>query len=324
MDHRSSRRKLIKDMLAGSAVLATGSQLLSSYSPKSKPEQSLKLKGNIHHSVCRWCYDSIPLETFCQDISERLALAFDLQVALGDRLLQRHFLQLNGVQRRLAHRELRIRLGERLAIVQDRVLDHQSVLLLQIGEVDIEADLLARRLRPIQPHCEVIEQHVRRHRPDRVGTRGVDASCGRHAVAQFVRALQVHAAPRAGFGLIAELLVGIREQGLGRLVVGIGEHDVLERRGDEAVFALVEVGLRTLQDRVFSAHVLDVLLRRRFRRQVVQVRRVAVVPAHVALVDGASVVAQRTVVATVRPVVLKLRAATGSFRRSPSRYTPCS
>jgi hydroxypyruvate isomerase len=65
-------------MLAGSAVLATGTQLLSSYAPKSKSEDSLKLKGNINHSVCRWCYDSIPLEPFCQSVREIGLPAIDL------------------------------------------------------------------------------------------------------------------------------------------------------------------------------------------------------------------------------------------------------
>jgi hydroxypyruvate isomerase len=55
-------------MLAGSAVLATGTQLLSSYAPSSKSSHSLNLKGNINHSVCRWCYDSIPWDEFCQGV----------------------------------------------------------------------------------------------------------------------------------------------------------------------------------------------------------------------------------------------------------------
>lgn len=78
MNPPSSRRKLIKNMIAGSAALATGTQLLSSYTPKSKSEEELKLKGNINHSVCRWCYDSIPLETFCQAVREIGIPAIDL------------------------------------------------------------------------------------------------------------------------------------------------------------------------------------------------------------------------------------------------------
>ena len=68
-------------MLAGSAVLATGTQVLSSYTPKSKSAESLKLKGNINHSVCRWCYDSIPLEEFCQAVKEIGIPAIDLVAA---------------------------------------------------------------------------------------------------------------------------------------------------------------------------------------------------------------------------------------------------
>jgi hydroxypyruvate isomerase len=90
MNPRSSRRKLIKNMLAGSAALATGSQLLSSYTPKSKPEDLLKLKGNIHHSVCRWCYDSIPLETFCQDVKEIGLPAIDLVAPKDWPMLQKY------------------------------------------------------------------------------------------------------------------------------------------------------------------------------------------------------------------------------------------
>jgi len=90
MNPRSSRRTLIKNMLAGSAVLATGTQMLSSYAPTSKSGDSLKLKGNINHSVCRWCYDSIPLETFCQEV-KRIGLgAIDLVAPKDWPMLQKY------------------------------------------------------------------------------------------------------------------------------------------------------------------------------------------------------------------------------------------
>jgi len=78
MNPRSSRRKLLKNIIAGSAVLATGSQLLSSYMPKSKSSEEWKLKGNINHSVCRWCYDSIPWDEFCQGVKNIGIPAVDL------------------------------------------------------------------------------------------------------------------------------------------------------------------------------------------------------------------------------------------------------
>jgi hydroxypyruvate isomerase len=90
MNPHSSRRKLIKNMIAGSAVLAAGNQLLSSYAPKSKSEDSLELKGNINHSVCRWCYDSIPLETFCQNVKEIGLPAIDLVAPKDWPMLQKY------------------------------------------------------------------------------------------------------------------------------------------------------------------------------------------------------------------------------------------
>jgi hydroxypyruvate isomerase len=90
MNPPSSRRKLIKNMIAGSAVLAAGSQLFSSYTRKSKSEDSLEFKGNINHSVCRWCYDSIPLETFCQNVKEIGLTAIDLVAPKDWPMLQKY------------------------------------------------------------------------------------------------------------------------------------------------------------------------------------------------------------------------------------------
>jgi hydroxypyruvate isomerase len=90
MNTRSSRRKLIKNMIAGSAVLATGSQLLSSYAPQSNTETSVNLKGNINHSVCRWCFDSIPYEEFCIAVKEIGIPAIDLVQPKDWPLLQKY------------------------------------------------------------------------------------------------------------------------------------------------------------------------------------------------------------------------------------------
>jgi hydroxypyruvate isomerase len=51
-------------MLAGSAALAAGDTLLSSFSKKTTAKK-LKLKGNINHSACRWVYNDIPLDQLC-------------------------------------------------------------------------------------------------------------------------------------------------------------------------------------------------------------------------------------------------------------------
>ena len=90
MDHPSSRRKVIKNMIAGSAALVAGGSALSSYSPHPKSENTLKLKGNINHSVCRWCYEKIPFEEFCQQVKGLGMGAIDLVAPKDWPLLQKY------------------------------------------------------------------------------------------------------------------------------------------------------------------------------------------------------------------------------------------
>jgi hydroxypyruvate isomerase len=75
-DHQN-RRSAIKNILVGSAALGSSS-MLSSFTPENKKETSVKLKGNINHSVCQWCYNSIPLEKLCEAVKEIGFSAIDL------------------------------------------------------------------------------------------------------------------------------------------------------------------------------------------------------------------------------------------------------
>ncbi|WP_025761623.1 hydroxypyruvate isomerase family protein [Dyadobacter tibetensis] len=60
-----NRRTTLKKVLGGGAALSlAGSVPLFADSDRLKP---LALKGNINHSVCKWCYGKIPLDTFAQD-----------------------------------------------------------------------------------------------------------------------------------------------------------------------------------------------------------------------------------------------------------------
>lgn len=68
-----SRRDAIKSILAGSALasaapLAAAGNLLGSPSVAEEP-----LKGNIHHSVSKWCFGDIPLDEFCE-ICKRMGI----------------------------------------------------------------------------------------------------------------------------------------------------------------------------------------------------------------------------------------------------------
>lgn len=63
-----TRRHLI-GTIAGAALATTGNQVANAFGPSLNGE--LKLKGNIHHSVSRWCYGDIPMDTFiaaCKEI----------------------------------------------------------------------------------------------------------------------------------------------------------------------------------------------------------------------------------------------------------------
>ena len=71
---KPSRRHMIKNLLAGTASLGTPGLL----SFTSCNTGAADLKGNINHSVCRWCYNSIPLEELCAASKEMGLKGMDL------------------------------------------------------------------------------------------------------------------------------------------------------------------------------------------------------------------------------------------------------
>jgi hydroxypyruvate isomerase len=58
----STRRDSIKKIVTGAAAMGAGS-LLPALAIEN--EMTSSLKGNINHSACRWCYQSVPLEELC-------------------------------------------------------------------------------------------------------------------------------------------------------------------------------------------------------------------------------------------------------------------
>lgn len=74
-----NRRKLIKQVLTGSAALATGVTLPSSLLANVKKEPTTyQPKGNIKHSACRWCYGKFPTETLAQNFAKMGLVGMDL------------------------------------------------------------------------------------------------------------------------------------------------------------------------------------------------------------------------------------------------------
>ncbi len=64
MAPKQNRRSAIRNILTGTATLAAGSSVASFTTQKMGPF-ALALKGNINHSVCRWCYNNLSLDELC-------------------------------------------------------------------------------------------------------------------------------------------------------------------------------------------------------------------------------------------------------------------
>ncbi|MBI4660482.1 MAG: TIM barrel protein [Verrucomicrobia bacterium] len=68
MKTKISRRSAFR-ALAGTAVLASSAKLSSHWLSAAEGVKA-ELKGNVNHSVCRWCYNKIPLEDLCKASKE--------------------------------------------------------------------------------------------------------------------------------------------------------------------------------------------------------------------------------------------------------------
>lgn len=75
MKSAQNRRSAIKNILSGTAAVTAGG-MLSSF--QSMDQKKNKLKGNINHSVCRWCFKDIPLDKLCAEASAMGIKGIDL------------------------------------------------------------------------------------------------------------------------------------------------------------------------------------------------------------------------------------------------------
>jgi hydroxypyruvate isomerase len=80
MKSELSRRSAIKSIVAGTAALGASATLpafaLAEY-------KNTMLKGNVNHSVCRWCFGNVDLDTLCIEAKKIGIKAIDL-VGPGD------------------------------------------------------------------------------------------------------------------------------------------------------------------------------------------------------------------------------------------------
>lgn len=76
MNNQTSRRKLLKQLAAGSLAAAAMSPL--DVFAKEDMNEVYKLKGNINHSVCQWTYNFLSLDELCAVVKKIGFSAIDL------------------------------------------------------------------------------------------------------------------------------------------------------------------------------------------------------------------------------------------------------
>lgn len=72
-----SRRSAIK-RITHAAAAVTAASLASQFASAEESLAPAKLKGRIAQSVCRWCYQNIPLEDFCKTVKDMGLRSIDL------------------------------------------------------------------------------------------------------------------------------------------------------------------------------------------------------------------------------------------------------
>ena len=170
------------------------------------------------------------------------------------------------------------------------------MVLIDVGEVPVRLERLALHVLRLQADPDQLHQHVDVKLIGDRTTHEHREALG--AGTQLHRTHQVRIAPRTRLRLVAELLEGIGLQQPTRLIGRIGEHEMVEQFRRPSVITLVEGPLCFGVHLVGAAHRGDVTLPALLRRVRVEVGRVAVVPADVALIHRLCVVADRPVVAT--------------------------
>jgi hydroxypyruvate isomerase len=79
MSTKMDRRSVIKGLFAGAAVIGIPSSLAAFQNSDTENELlATSLKGNINHSVCRWCFSTIELDTLCAEAKKMGISGIDL------------------------------------------------------------------------------------------------------------------------------------------------------------------------------------------------------------------------------------------------------
>ena len=91
MSTNLNRRSVIKGILAGTAVIGISSGFSDfEDSKQDKKLQSNRLKGNINHSVARWCFSDLDIETLCIEAKKLGITGIDLVGPKDWPILKKH------------------------------------------------------------------------------------------------------------------------------------------------------------------------------------------------------------------------------------------
>ncbi len=66
---KTNRRTAVKQLAGTAALLSAASPIAYAMTKPIKTMQSSEKQG-INHSVCKWCFNDIPLDTFCTDVKK--------------------------------------------------------------------------------------------------------------------------------------------------------------------------------------------------------------------------------------------------------------
>ncbi len=90
MNQPISRRNAIRKVASTATLIGVAAELPRHLAAAADETIASKLKGHIHHSVCRWCYNQIPLDDLCQAAGEIGLQSIDLVEVTDFPVLKKH------------------------------------------------------------------------------------------------------------------------------------------------------------------------------------------------------------------------------------------
>jgi hypothetical protein len=169
--------------------------------------------------------------------------------------------------------------------------------LFRVGQKELEAAFYVAALGGIEAGGEAIEEHI--------GGNGADIRAALRAVARRLRGFiaaqggggaEIIVPPCAGFGLIAELIIGRGERGAGGGVFWLGENEFAEDFGGPAIIARLQRGFANSEQAVRASGKGDIFGGGFRRRQRVEIGGVAIPPAEIALIGRLHIMIERAII----------------------------